>query len=571
MAGLLGALAVAASLLLLRPHRSANPSPSAISLSSTPGSESNPSFSPDGQQVAFQWDGDKQDNADVYVQMVGSNETRRLTTDPARDIFPSWSPDGRQIAFVRAPATSATGSIHVISPLGGSDRRLNDEPVAVGGAPSWSPDGRWLATGATAAALEAHSGVPRGIRLIDLSTGEARSMTTPGGTAYHAAPAFSPDGRHLAYTSCPRSFSCQLVVVELGADNVSTGTERRLTRRAIWLSGLAWTRDGKSVVYGDSINTRLWRVGIAGDTPPQPVEIAGFAASAPAIARSSDRLAFSRSLSNADIYRFVAGRPPEVMAASSFADWNPHLAPDGRRFAFESSRGGQGAEIWMAFADGRDPRPLTHGPGLWQGSPRWSPDGRSIAFDSLDEAGQWDIWMIEAEGGSLRRLTSDPADDIHPTWSRDRRFVYFNSNRTGTQTLWRVSATGGPEAQITRTAAARSEESADGTLLYFQRIVQGASPLVAVSVAGGPERTVIDCVPRYGFAIGRAGIYHLACGASRDVPLRLLDPATGHDRLLGTLEGPLGNGLTVSDDGKTILFTKLIGEGRDLVLIENFW
>jgi len=123
---------------------------------------------------------------------------------------------------------------------------------------------------------------------------------------------------------------------------------------------------------------------------------------------------------------------------------------------------------------------------------------------------------------------------------------------------------------VTQAVAGRVEESADGTLLFFQRIVQGASPLLAVSVAGGPERTVIDCVPRYGFAIGAAGIYHLACGGSGAVPLRLLDLATGQDRLLGTLEGPLGAGLTVSDDGKTILFTKLVGEGRDLVLIENF-
>ena len=570
LAGLVGALAVAASLLLVRSHRPANPSSSVIPLTSTSGFEWNPTFSPDGQQVAFQWDGERQDNTDVYVKMVGSSETRRLTTESARDVCPSWSPDGRLIAFVRAPGTSTTGAIHLISPLGGSDRRLSDEPVAVGYAPSWSPDGRWLATGATSAALEAQSRVPNGIRLIDSSTGEARSITTPGGTAFHAAPTFSPNGRHLAYTSCPRSFSCQLVVVELGADYIVTGAEQRLTRRVIWLSGLAWTRDGKSVVYGDSINTRLWRAGIAGDTPPEPVEIAGFGASAPAIAGSSDRLAFSRSLSNPDIYRFMAGRPPEVVAASSFTDWNPHLAPDGSRVAFESSRGGQGAEIWTAATDGKDARPLTHGPGLWQGSPRWSPDGRSIAFDSLDEAGQWDIWAIDADGGSLRRLTSDPADDNHPTWSRDRRFVYFNSNRTGAQTLWRASATGRSEVQVTQAVAGRVEESADGTLLYFQRIVLGASPLLAVSVAGGPERTVIDCVPRYGFAIGAAGIYHLACGGSRAVPLRLLDLATGQDRLLGTLEGPLGAGLTVSADGKTILFTKVVGEGRDLVLIENF-
>jgi Tol biopolymer transport system component len=55
----------------------------------------------------------------------------------------------------------------------------------------------------------------------------------------------------------------------------------------------------------------------------------------------------------------------------------------------------------------------------------------------------------------------------------------------------------------------------------------------------------------------------------RAVPLYLLDPATGRDRLLGKVEWPLG-GLTVSPDGKTILYTKLGGEGSDLMMIEDF-
>ena len=85
---------------------------------------------------------------------------------------------------------------------------------------------------------------------------------------------------------------------------------------------------------------------------------------------------------------------------------------------------------------------------------------------------------------------------------------------------------------------------------------------------------MIDCVRSFGYAVGAAGIYYLACGGDPlAVSLSLLDPATGRDRLLGTLERPgeLGlGGLTVSADGKTILFTKAVGEGADLMLIENF-
>ncbi len=81
----------------------------------------------------------------------------------------------------------------------------------------------------------------------------------------------------------------------------------------------------------------------------------------------------------------------------------------------------------------------------------------------------------------------------------------------------------------------------------------------------------MECVPVRGFAVGPSGIYHLGCTGVdlRAVPLYLLDPATGRDRLLGTLEQAI-LGLTVSPDGKTILYTKLENQGSDLMMIEGF-
>jgi eukaryotic-like serine/threonine-protein kinase len=574
VAGLVGALAVAAGgLLLWRSRRPEPPAPYVIPLTSTPGFEMYPTFSPDGDQIAFAWDGEKGDNFDIYVKMVGAGEARRLTTDPAIDSFPSWSPDGRQIAFVRYSAGRSTGTIRVISPLGGADRKVTDEPVV--GPLSWSPDSRWLATGAPLVYNLIRSNLPRGIRLIGVSSGETRSVTAPAEPTYHSQPALSPNGRRLAYASCSGGWaSCHLEVSELGPDGSEKGSARRVTRGVIGPRGLAWTRDGASLVYNDQLSgDRLWRVSIQGDEPPRQIESAGFAANRPAIAASRDRLAFNRLGTHWNIYRFEAGRPADAVVASSFNDWNPHLSPDGTRFAFESGRGGAGDEIWLAAADGSNPTQLTHGPGRWQGSPRWSPDGRRIAFDSYGEDGQSDIWTIDADGGSLRRLTSSLAAHNLPTWSHDGRFVYFSSQRAGSEAIWRVPVVGGPEEQVTHTGGGRCEEAADGQTLFFLRASFGNSPLLAVSPAGGPERTVIDCVPRFGYALGLAGIYHVACGGDpRAVPLLLRDTATGQDRLVGTLERPVDEtgGLTVSANGKTILFGKGVGEGVDLMMIENF-
>ena len=73
------------------------PTPRQVPLTTTAGSESNPSFSPDGEQVAFEWGGEKSDNTDIYIKQIGSLEVRRLTTDPApdsgADLVPRWATD----------------------------------------------------------------------------------------------------------------------------------------------------------------------------------------------------------------------------------------------------------------------------------------------------------------------------------------------------------------------------------------------------------------------------------------------------------------------------------------------
>jgi hypothetical protein len=305
--------------------------------------------------------------------------------------------------------------------------------------------------------------------------------------------------------------------------------------------------------------------------PPERIELAaGPNAFAPATAASVDRLAFARGRITNAIYRFEVGRPPEALLGSSLQDGNPHLSLDGRRITFESRRGGEGNEIWLAAADGSNPMQLTHGPGIWQGTPRWSPDGQRIAFDSQAEDGKWDIWTIDADGGSPRRLTLDPGNKNIPSWSRDGHWIYFQSDRAGAVEVWRIPATGGSEERVTHGGGGLAYESMDGKTLFFTRTFNADSPLLALPLAGGPERKVLECVPDRGFAVGPGGIYHLGCTAdSHAKPLYLLDPATGRDWLLGKLEQATP-GLTVSPDGRAILYQKLENLGSDLMMIENF-
>jgi Tol biopolymer transport system component len=555
-------IACAVAVWQWRSRAAVPPPPRVVPLTALPGGEYRPTFSPDGQQVAFSWNGEKADNYDIYVKMIGSSELHRLTTDPAADGVPAWSPDGRRIAFVRG------GAIHLVSPLGGPDRKVSGEILA--GSLSWSPDGRWLA------ALGPDSGPETGARsiyLVPLDGGEPRPLTRaqPGGR--DRAPALSPDGRHLAYAACIARIAplvCDVHVLELGAGLVPTGSPRRLTRQGFTIGAIAWMPDGRSLVYDTELGPGvffLWRVTIDGSRPPERLEVAGMGARDPAI--SGSRLAFTRNASDVDIARFNPGRPSEAFQASSFWDGGSCFSPDGQRVAFESMRSGERMEIWLATADGQNPVQLTRGPGRWQGSPAWSPDGRRIAFDSQGEDGHWDIWTIDVEGGAPRRLTQGPGDENIPSWSGDGRWVYFGAVRDGKPGLSRVPATGGAEERVVGVDTGTllfSRESADGRTLLFK--ASGRFPLFAHPLAGGPDKKLLECASSE-FDVAQGGVYYAACGDGADALLHRLDLATGQDRVLGTLE-KYRTRLAVSPDGKTILHGKTARSGSDLMLVEGF-
>jgi Tol biopolymer transport system component len=560
---------------VLRSYRPAAVPPlHVVSLTTLKGEERHPTFSPDGEQVAFAWNGPKQDNFDIYVTLVGSSNVRRLTSDPAPDTQPMWSPDGRQIAFVRARPDGST--MQLVSALAGEDRRLSD----FRGAESigWSPDGQWLVAGRSG--QNGAVGQPRGIYLIPVEGGEARPLIASSPVGADSDPAFAPDGRRLAYVSCSRASTggptgfCDIYVVELNAAHTPSMPPRQLTtQRSLGAGSLTWTRDGSAVVYAAATpEWNLWRVEVAGTRSPERIEVAGAEAYAPAIALSRDRLAFTRVSFDSDLYRFDVGRPVQLVFGSSGGEQEPRLSPDGRRLVFGSERSGA-EEIWVAEADGSNPQQLTQGPGRFQGSPYWSPDGRRIVFDSVAEDSHTHIWIIDADGGPPRRLTTRAGDEHVPTWSRDGRWIYFSSPQgVAERDLWRVSVDGKTSERLIRGASGPFAcESNDGKTLLFQP-KNADSPLMAMPPAGGEARQLVACVRRTAFAAGPQGVYYVACDPSSNPPLHVLDPETGRDRLLGTLEGVMDRplGLAVSPDGKTIMYPRTMHLNADLMLIENF-
>jgi Tol biopolymer transport system component len=130
--------------------------------------------------VAFCWFGEKGDNYDIYVKVIGELQVLRLTTDPAMDTARAWSPDGRQIAFCREGNAGVSG-VYLVSSLGGRARKLPDvrwdAPIRGRGL-SWMPDGKWIAV-ALPRSTAVTAGDTSGIYLIPADGGDRRQITGP--------------------------------------------------------------------------------------------------------------------------------------------------------------------------------------------------------------------------------------------------------------------------------------------------------------------------------------------------------------------------------------------------------
>ena len=545
-------------------------------LTSYQGQENQVAFSPDGKQVAFLWNGPRGDNPDIYVKLIDAETPLRLTTDSAADVTPVWSPDGRHLVFLRQYTDRSV--YYLIPVLGGAERKLAEVfpynvPIA-GNSPYFSPDGKYLAISDKHSAAE-----PLSLFLLSIETGEKRKLTTPPGGTGDFYPAFSPNGKMLAFVR-----STSLTTNDLYLMSLPSGELRQLTFDNATIAGVAWTADSREIVFSSRKGSsffHLWRIAISGGEPER-IEAVGKRILSPAISPDGNRLAYTQNLGDDNIWRFEindGGRvktKTSLIASTSF-DYGPDYSPDGRKIVFTSGRTG-GHGIWICEADGSKPRLLIDCGPYVSGTPRWSPDGRWIVFDScmnpMGAVGNPDIYIISAEGGQPRRLTNDPAEDVAPSWSRDGRWVYFGSSRSGSIQLWKVPIAGGPEAQITKQGGFEAFESPDGDSLYYTR-GRGIPGIWRVATEGGKEEPVLDHhqvgLWRYWRVVER-GIY-FASSTETGSLLEFFNFATGRVNEVSRLAGgPERNapGLAVSPDGHTLLFVQLDRWGSDLMIAENF-
>jgi Tol biopolymer transport system component/DNA-binding winged helix-turn-helix (wHTH) protein len=542
-----------------------------VPLTSYPGRQITPAFAPDGKQVAFSWDGEKGENFDIYVKMLDASAPLRLTSTPAAEYYPAWSPDSRRVAFCRSVADHF--EIWIVPALGGAERKSGESSTC--GGLSWSPDGKFLAL------VEKRSSQgPYGLVLLNLETAEEQQLTSPPNQSFgDFGPKFAPDGNTIAFLRASSAVTADAYVLAINRGGVPTGEPLRLTSRER-VYDLDWTNDGKTIVFSSdhSGSIGLWTIGTSGGVPARLPVGSENAIRGVSVSRSDNRLVYARALEDGNIWRvagpnlFDRNSLPAKLIASTRHDGEAQYSPDGKKIVFNSNRSGS-FELWMCDTEGHACSQLTSLGGPIPGSPRWSPDSHWVAFD-CPKAGNSDIYVISIDGGVPRQITMESSADVRPSWSRDGHWIYFGSNRNGNWQIWKSRTHGGQAMQVTRAQGAREAfESLDGKSVYYAKL--NLPGIWRIPVEGGEETRVLDQGQMSLWSLGEEGICFFDLSHPAGPGLKFYNFATGKTTVLRQFSRDTkiptnDSAISVSSDGRSILYTQLDQEGSDLSLVENF-
>jgi Tol biopolymer transport system component len=205
-----------------------------------------PSWSPDGDKIAFVSFRDGSNNMEIYVMNADGTDQTRLTENDALDREPSWSPDGEKIAF--ASNRDGNYEIYVMDADGSDVTRLTDNDDALDREPSWSPDGEKIAFVSNRDAIEEPDeiGDANAIYSMDADDGDDVTMLTDNDVPLGSHPTWSPDGEKIVFVSF-RDGDNEIYTMDADGSDVTRLTEHEANHLYP-----TWSPDGEKIAFSSN-------------------------------------------------------------------------------------------------------------------------------------------------------------------------------------------------------------------------------------------------------------------------------------------------------------------------------
>ena len=419
------------------------------------------SFSPDGRYVVYDShppQGKDSPNHDIFLVAMDGSHEMTLVEHPAKDFAPFWTPDGNGIVF----ASNRSGSMGLWI-LEVVDGKPKGQPQLI----KQNLDGMWP-LGLTQDGSFYYRSVEHGHSDVYVATldPEAGEVAIPqakvvqnfeGFTNY--GPAFSPDGKYLAYTSKrPREENSEFRAIVIRS--LETGEERELSPERAQL-GLFhyWFPDGRSILIGgeqglhriDTEDDAATKIPVALDDE-QGFRLAGVR---PEGSPDGSKMFFMRERNGTRairIYDFETERElrPDFQLACG-EGYAPGLAlsPDGQQLAFMVICGDE-ASLQIAPSSGGyacEVLKLSIAEESGAGALTWTPDGRYLFFlgnpknEATETGDPWwasKLWRVPVEGGEPQNLGLTMKYDTYLSFHPDGRRIAFNGPVIRARGVWAI-------------------------------------------------------------------------------------------------------------------------------------
>jgi len=293
----------------------------------------------------------------------------------------------------------------------------------------------------------------------------------------------------------------------------------------------------------------------------------------PVVSSKGDKLAYSASSDKINIWRkdlINPDLPPVKLISSTQIQTQPQYSPDGKRIGFNSTRSGPW-NLWVSDADGTNLVQLSNLDTAMGGTLGWSPDSKQIVVGSKRKESN-ETYIVDISERVPKKLVTNSVDVGTPSWSHDGKWIYFRAHEAFGHKLYRCPASGGEKVLVSADPDSIGPmESFDGHEVYFAERELNAQ-LMKVSLERPNSELLAKGLPRVSkwtlWTIAAKGIYFVPADTPRS--LCYFDFTTKQIREVFKVDKNFDNGLSVSPDGRWLLYSQVDEENSDIMLVDHF-